>query len=233
MPEVKAKRSLRTGFALGILLGYSATLAVSAGHLAQWYRLTLGDLPSSLGLALAVTLEANAFLLSLLSNYLLKDSAWAKGGALLALFLVWLGNYLSMSRAAQGMAWPEVFAASLFVPIGTYVMGKVLGEILKRGGAEGEGVPKERETPSQVGSPKPSLEVLPYVPQEALFGERQGEEVSRERLISFLETPRTLEEVERAFPQVPSSALLDLLRSLRSEGVLRYRMGLWEVIRSG
>lgn len=182
---------VRTLFALAILVGYSATLAVSSGHLAEWYRLTLGSLPSSLALALAVTLEMNAFTLSLLSNYTLRHSSWARTGAIAALGLVWLGNYLSMARAAEeSMSRLEVLASSLFVPIGTYVMGKVLGEILSQPG--------------------------PVVPPESL--------------LTYLKQPRTLQDLERAFPQLPPPKLEELLREMRAEGRLRYRMGLWETI---
>lgn len=187
----KANARVRTFFALAILVGYSATLAVSSGHLAEWYRLTLGSLPSSLALALAVTLEMNAFILSLLSNYTLRHSSWARIGAIAALGLVWLGNYLSMARAAlEDMPRLEVLASSLFVPIGTYVMGKVLGEVLSQ--------------------PEPTA--LP------------------ESLLTYLQQPRTLQDLERAFPQLPPQKLEELLREMRAEGRLRYRMGLWEAV---
>jgi len=117
-------------FAGSIILAYVATLATSAAHLAEWYANTNGDLPPYLPLFLAITLEANAFILSLLSNYILRESAWARYGALAALALVWLGNFESMRANAPALPLWSVFASSLFVPVGTYVMGKVLGELL-------------------------------------------------------------------------------------------------------
>ncbi|WP_243092561.1 helix-turn-helix transcriptional regulator [Thermus hydrothermalis] len=114
-----------------LLLAYVSTLAMSAGHLAQWYALSLGALPGWLAWGLAASLEFTAFLLSLLSNSYLRGSAWAGGGALAALGLVWVGNALSMLRSAPGLSWAEVGAMSLFVPVGTYVVGKVVGELLR------------------------------------------------------------------------------------------------------
>lgn len=199
--EQKPNTRVRNFFALAILVGYSATLAVSSGHLAEWYRLTLGPLPPSLALALAVTLEMNAFTLSLLSNYTLRHSSWARTGAIAALGLVWLGNYLSMIRAAgESMPRLEVLASSLFVPIGTYVMGKVLGEILSQ-----PGVPLNRPEPA----------------------------VSPESLLAYLQQPRSLQDLEQAFPQLSQSGKLEeLLLGMRAEGRLRYRMGLWETIQN-
>lgn len=120
-----------------LILAYLSTLAMSTGHLAQWYALSLGGLPPWLAWGLAASLEFTAFLLSLLSNSLLRGSAWAGGGAVAALALVWLGNALSMHRAAPGVALWETLAMSLFVPVGTYVVGKVVGEMLRSKGAGG------------------------------------------------------------------------------------------------
>ncbi len=125
-----------------IVVGYGATLGVSSWHLAEWYSLTKGTLPSWLSFALAVTLEFNAFLLSFLSNSFLARSPWARGGAVAALGLVWLGNLLSMRRSAPDLAMWEVVAASLFVPVGTFVMAKVMGE-LWRGEAAVKEAPRE------------------------------------------------------------------------------------------
>jgi len=114
-----------------LILAYLSTLAMSTGHLAQWYALTLGGLPPWLAWGLAASLEFTAFLLSLLSNSVLRGSAWAGGGALAALALVWMGNALSMHRGAPGVPLWETLAMSLFVPVGTYVVGKVVGEMLR------------------------------------------------------------------------------------------------------
>ncbi|KIQ55838.1 helix-turn-helix domain-containing protein [Meiothermus taiwanensis] len=113
-----------------LLLAYFATLIMSTGHLAEWYALSLGKLPRELAWGLAGALEFTAFLLSLLSNSLLRQSRWAGGGALAALGLVWVGNALSMHRGAPELALWEVFLMSLFVPVGTYAVGKVVGELI-------------------------------------------------------------------------------------------------------
>ncbi|KHG65814.1 hypothetical protein QT17_04490 [Thermus sp. 2.9] len=63
-----------------LILAYLSTLAMSTGHLAQWYALSLGGLPPWLAWGLAASLEFTAFLLSLLSNSLLRGSAWAGAG---------------------------------------------------------------------------------------------------------------------------------------------------------
>ena len=114
-----------------LILAYMSTLAMSAGHLAQWYALSLGELPPWLAWGLAGSLEFTAFLLSLLSNSLLRGSSWASGGALAALLLVWMGNALSMRRAAPELPIWETLAMSLFVPVGTWVVGKVVGELVR------------------------------------------------------------------------------------------------------
>jgi biotin operon repressor len=114
-----------------LILAYLSTLAMSAGHLAQWYALSLGELPPWLAWGLAGSLEFTAFLLSLLSNSLLRGSSWASGGALAALLLVWMGNALSMRRAAPELPLWETLAMSLFVPVGTWVVGKVVGELVR------------------------------------------------------------------------------------------------------
>jgi biotin operon repressor len=114
-----------------LILAYLSTLAMSAGHLAQWYALSLGELPPWLAWGLAGSLEFTAFILSLLSNSLLRGSSWASGGALAALLLVWMGNALSMRRAAPELPIWETLAMSLFVPVGTWVVGKVVGELVR------------------------------------------------------------------------------------------------------
>lgn len=120
------------GFLSGLLiLAYTFALVMSTGHLSEWYRLTLGSLPGWFAVGLAAALEMSAFLLSLLSNSLLKGSRWASWGAVVALGLVWVGNYFSMRRAGEGIPEVEIFLSSLFVPVSTYVVAKVLGELLE------------------------------------------------------------------------------------------------------
>ncbi len=115
-----------------LILAYAFALVMSTGHLSEWYKLTLGELPEWFAVGLAAALEASAFLLSLLSNSLLRGSLWASWGAVVALGLVWVGNYFSMARAgsASGIPGYEVFLSSMFVPVSTYVVAKVLGELL-------------------------------------------------------------------------------------------------------
>ncbi len=111
------------GFLSGLLiLAYTFALVMSTGHLSEWYRLTLGSLPGWFAVGLAAALEMSAFLLSLLSNSLLKGSRWASWGAVVALGLVWVGNYFSMRRAGEGIPEVEIFLSSLFVPVSTYVV---------------------------------------------------------------------------------------------------------------
>jgi hypothetical protein len=192
-----------------LLAGYTATLAVSAGHLAQWYALTLGDLPSFLAVALAVTLELNAFLLSLLSNSTLKGSRWAAGGSLVALGLVWLGNFRSMERAAgDGVGSAEIFAMSLFIPVGTYVIGKVVGELLELG---------KRERPTVLAV----HETAEVPPQEDLTGDPIFAD-----LLRVLATPMPLREIYRTLPEY-RDRLPEALRALERRGAVRNEGGLW------
>ena len=186
-----------------LFLGYTATLAVSAGHLAEWYALTLGNLPSFLALALAFTLELNAFLLSILSNSALKGSRWAAGGALVALGLVWLGNYRSMQRAGPEVEPLEVFAMSLFIPVGTYVIGKVVGELLEleaRGVEEARG--RSRDEPAAATN------------------------VLEDRLLQVLRGPMSLKEIYQALPEA-RDRLPEVLRRLEARGLVRNERGLW------
>ncbi len=192
-----------------LLTGYTATLAVSAGHLAKWYALTLGDLPPFLAVALAVTLELNAFLLSLLSNSTLKGSRWAAGGALVALSLVWLGNFRSMERAAgEGVGSAEIFAMSLFVPVGTYVIGKVVGELLEQG---------KRERPKALAA---------YEAKEAPPREDLGGDPVFADLLRVLATPMPLREIYRTLPEY-RDRLPEALRALERSGAVRNEGGLW------
>jgi hypothetical protein len=192
-----------------LLAGYIATLAVSSGHLAKWYALTLGDLPPFLAVALAVTLELNAFLLSMLSNSTLKGSRWATGGALVALGLVWLGNYRSMERAAgDGVGSAEILAMSLFVPVGTYVIGKVVGELLER---------ERKERLAALEGPETAEALLqPVPPQDPVLA----------KVLQVLTTPMPLREIYRALPEY-RDRLPEVLRALEERGLLRNEGGFW------
>ncbi|WP_243027834.1 winged helix-turn-helix domain-containing protein [Thermus albus] len=124
---------MKTFLSALLILAYTFALVMSTGHLSEWYRLTLGSLPGWFAVGLAAALEMSAFLLSLLSNSLLKGSRWASWGAVVALGLVWVGNWFSMRRAGEGIPEVEVFLSSLFVPVSTFVLAKVLGELLEAG----------------------------------------------------------------------------------------------------
>jgi hypothetical protein len=71
-----------------------------------------------------------------------------------ALGLVWVGNYFSMARAgsASGIPGYEVFLSSMFVPVSTYVVAKVLGELLY------EVKPKAEAKPEAKPEVKPRVE---------------------------------------------------------------------------
>lgn len=109
-------------------LAYLSTLVMSAGHLAKWFDLTRGDLPSWFGIGLAVGLELLAFTLSLAST-LEPRLRWAFWGGLFFLALVWAGNLLAMNRVADMALW-EVLLQSLFA-LGPLVAGKAIGELLR------------------------------------------------------------------------------------------------------
>jgi len=190
-----------------ILIGYTATLAVSSWHLAEWYSLTKGSLPANLSFALAITLETNAFILSLLSNSLLRRSVWAQGGALLALSLVWLGNYLSMERAAPQLAPVEILAASAFVPIGTFIMAKVLGELLNQ-----RPVAVVNTVVERVEAPRSVLDV-------------EGSEI-----ISVLRnSPLRLRDLAGLLPHLREK-LPELLQTLERENRIRLEDGYWKLV---
>lgn len=129
---------------LALFAAYLSTLAVSTAHLASWYQLTLGDLPAPLSWALAASLELVAFLLSLAANLLPGRSPWASYGAYVALGLVWLGNYRAMDLAGSLPVW-ETLAQSLFVPVGTLIVAKALGDLAKAGGGQGQAAPPRGE----------------------------------------------------------------------------------------
>jgi hypothetical protein len=162
-----------------LILAYAFALVMSTGHLSEWYKLTLGELPKWFAVGLAAALESSAFLLSLLSNSLLRGSLWASWGAVVALGLVWVGNYFSMARAGSmsGIPGYEVFLSSMFVPVSTYVVAKVLGELLYQVKPRAEAHPevtrvepyradKSPVNPVTPGNPVRGYEVKPRVEAE-------------------------------------------------------------------
>ncbi|WP_240695380.1 winged helix-turn-helix domain-containing protein [Thermus caldilimi] len=229
-----------------LVVSYAFALVMSTGHLSEWYRLTLGNLPGWFAVGLAAALEMSAFLLSLLSNSLLRGSRWASWGAVVALGLVWVGNYFSMRRAGIGVAEVEVFLSSLFVPVSTFVIAKVLGELLEgqknavtwvsQGEVHlGVGGPKA-ETKSflldvSVNSQEPeSAEGRAEVNEEETGSFRQSKG-SHEDYLRVLQTPRTAKELVEIFG-VSKAAVYKRLKALEEKGLVEKEGGRW-VVRSG
>lgn len=236
------------GLLAGLLVvSYAFALVMSTGHLSEWYRLTLGNLPGWFAVGLAAALEVSAFLLSLLSNSYLKGSKWASWGAVVALGLVWVGNYFSMRRAGEGVPEVEIFLSSLFVPVSTYVVAKVLGEL------QGNGEPAEakrekklarevhlgfedhREAHLEPGSLKEAH--LEYggskeegsallVPLSAQGGNGAVKEGWRQRYLVLLETPKSAREIMEALGLAKPTVYKQLKR-LEREGLVRNTGGRW------
>lgn len=134
--ELRKNPFLLNIFIASLVLAYVFALIMSTAHLSRLYKqfdenLTLfGGFDISLGLAIA--LEFTAFVLSMISTYLTsKVSRWATIGSVLSLGLVWFGNFYSMQLAGTQFHPVIVFVFSLFVPICTYIVGKVLGDLIK------------------------------------------------------------------------------------------------------
>jgi DNA-binding transcriptional ArsR family regulator len=228
-----------------LVLAYLFALVMSTGHLSEWYRLTLGTLPTWFAIGLAGALEASAFLLSLLSNSLLRGSAWAAWGSLIALGLVWVGNFFSMMRAGEATGIPtyEVFLASLFVPVSTYVVAKVLGELLEKDvktapvyAVETEVNPEPtpvhsrlEEAPSSSASPSPEVNLEftenPKEPERGLRG-------SREVYLRLLREPKTAKELMEHLG-VSKAAVYKQLRALEAKGLVVNREGKWQAVDGG
>jgi len=191
-------KRLASVLATMMILTYLSVLVMSAGHLYEWYRLTLGSLPRFFAVGLAGSLELAAFLLSLTSNLLPRASRWAGPGAIAALLVVWLGNYLSMMRAAQGIPAWEVFLSSTFVPIGTLVVAKVVGELIHYAQ---EPLPLEAKT-GQKERREEVLEVRPVQaqsPKELVLQSLPGKvgDVAAQTRLPWGEVLSTLKELMR------------------------------------
>ncbi len=228
-----------------LVLAYLFALVMSTGHLSEWYRLTLGTLPTWFAIGLAGALEASAFLLSLLSNSLLRGSAWAAWGSLIALGLVWVGNFFSMMRAGEATGIPiyEVFLASLFVPVSTYVVAKVLGELLEKDvkaapvyavetGVNPEPTPvHSRLEEAPLPSASPSPEVNPGFTEAPKEPER-GFRGTREVYLSLLREPKTAKELMEHLG-VSKAAVYKQLRALEAKGLVVNREGKWQAVDGG
>lgn len=217
------------GFLSGLLiLAYTFALVMSTGHLSEWYRLTLGSLPGWFAVGLAAALEMSAFLLSLLSNSLLKGSRWASWGAVVALGLVWVGNWFSMRRAGEGVPEVEVFLSSLFVPVSTYVVAKVLGELLEAR----EALPVHKEAPAERAKP------ASWEPKEVQPGKAEGNGEARPfpkgewryRYLNLLDNPKTARELIETLG-LAKPTVYKQLKQLQAEGLVRYTDGKWVRVR--
>ena len=230
-----------------LVLAYLFALVMSTGHLSEWYRLTLGSLPTWFAVGLAGALEASAFLLSLLSNSLLRGSAWAAWGALVALGLVWVGNFFSMMRAGEAIPAYEVFLASLFVPVSTYVVAKVLGELLEKDAGTAP-VYVETKVNPEAHTVSPLQEApLPLVDsrqkevssssQVNLSAENPGEPKqvlrgTREVYLSLLQEPQTARKLMEHLG-VSKAAVYKQLRALEARGLVIKREGRWQAVDKG
>lgn len=202
-------KKLARVLAASLVLTYLSVLVMSAGHLYEWYRLFLSDLPRFFAVGLAASLELAAFLLSLTSNLLPSASRWATPGAVFALFVVWAGNLLSMRRAAENLAMWEVVLASTFVPIGTLVVAKVVGELIRYTQSEGRQAPQVRET------------------KEAVSAERKLalEDEQTRKILSLL--PDTIENLGAKLG-LPRAALIRTLSRLAQEGRVSFDGERWK-----
>jgi len=230
-----------------LVLAYLFALVMSTGHLSEWYRLTLGTLPTWFAVGLAGALEASAFLLSLLSNSFLRGSAWAAWGSLVALGLVWVGNFFSMLRAGEAVPAYEVFLASLFVPVSTYVVAKVLGELLEKDtstpvsrvatevNSRVTPVSRFEEAPLPLVDSRQeevflSSEVNPNT--ENLKEPKQALRGTQEVYLSLLQEPQTARKLMERL-KVSKAAVYKQLRALEAKGLVVNREGRWQAVDKG
>jgi DNA-binding transcriptional ArsR family regulator len=173
-------------------------------------------------------------------------------GSLIALGLVWVGNFFSMMRAGEATGIPtyEVFLASLFVPVSTYVVAKVLGELLEKDvkaapvyaietEVNPEPIPvhsrlEEAPSPSvdsRLGEVSPSPEVNleftenPKEPERSFRG-------SREVYLRLLREPKTAKELMEHLG-VSKAAVYKQLRALEAKGLVVNREGKWQAVDGG
>ena len=230
-----------------LILAYLFTLAMSSAHLSSWYATSLGALPPWLAWGLAGALEFTAFMLSMISTFL-RGSRWAAGGAIAALGLVWTGNAISMHRAAPQLALWETLAMSAFVPIGTFVVGKVVGELLARSTLEPEVAQEEDQGPrtgthsgatlpprgyrlAPPGTPSPST-LEPEAAQEEDQGPRAtapDKEREHQLLAALVSGPASLGQLAARLGW-PKSSTRRWLARLERQGVVRRGPDGWEVV---
>lgn len=218
-----------------LLLAYLFALVMSAGHLAEWYSLTSGSLPPWFAVGLAAALELTAFLLSLISNAL-RASPWATWGAVLALGLVWAGNLLSMARANPALPLWEVVLMSLFVPVATLVVGKVVGDLLRR-------LPDPLPEPQAVQQ-EPAPQVNPPTPVNSTVTitethtQQRSMEVRLEpdltRILQFIRDRGGVVTRDLVGVVVSSEETAKRrLRALRDQGVIAFDGKVWREVRRG
>ncbi len=214
-------------FRLGFLFAYAFALVMSTAHLSAWYRLTLGDLPEHVAVGLAVSLEVSAFLLSMSSAAFPSSLPTARVWAYGALGLVWVGNLLAMYRAASVAGVPpwEVFFQSLFVPVSTLAVGKVLGDLHRLDRSLREGASKEPSLlkPSSRDEEATDLGFFP-----STLG---GEDHYAGTVVSILRSARrglTLPQLSVYVP-LPPEEMEEILRRLEREGLVENQGGVWRI----
>lgn len=228
-----------------LVLAYLFALVMSTGHLSEWYRLTLGTLPTWFAVGLAAALEASAFLLSLLSNSLLRGSGWANWGSLVALALVWVGNFFSMVRAGASTGVPtyEVFLASLFVPVSTYVVAKVLGELLGETGTAKAVQPPVPEAPRRYRVEQEEYQEEYRYQEERYAGgtgvnpegtegeteELEDKDKGRRVYAALLREPKTVKELVEQLG-ISRTTVYRQLRDLEARGLVENRQGRWHAV---
>lgn len=219
------ERRLIRLFRFGFFLAYLFALIMSTAHLMEWYALSLGGLPKATALGLAASLEFAAFLLSVASNTYLGALPTARVSAYVALGLVWVGNFLAITRAAAGLPVWEAFLQSLFVPVSTMAVGKVIGELYRLEKGMGERSEKgfhreELLTPMLVQASGTS-ESFPY---------RLSEE-EKALILGILGTvPSGLTQDQLGlYVSLPQEHLAEALEKLRREGILEEQGGVWKV----
>lgn len=213
-----------------LVVSYAFALVMSTGHLSEWYRLTLGTLPPWFAVGLAAALELSAFLLSLLSNSILKGSRWAGWGGLVALGLVWVGNFFSMRRAGgNGVPLVEVFLSSLFVPVSTYVVAKVLGELV-----EVDALNREYSTRAAIPDATEKLTATsePQLPPEPKGDSRPRGKQGNPYVEVLKGGPKTAREIMEAVG-VSKAAVYKALRSLEGRGLVRKEGERWTLVSTG
>jgi DNA-binding transcriptional ArsR family regulator len=163
-----------------------------------------------------------------------------------------VGNFFSMMRAGEATGIPiyEVFLASLFVPVSTYVVAKVLGELLEKDvkaapvyTTETEVNPKLTPVYSRLEKvPSPSVDSRPeevspppkVKPESTENSKEPGRSFrgTREVYLSLLREPKTAKELMEHLG-VSKAAVYKQLRALEAKGLVVNREGKWQAVDGG